>query len=120
VNRAVRNEWVRRLRSGDYAQGTGQLYRAPSNEYCCLGVLCEVAVEVGLIDKSVDGYGFRNPGEHPFWFNGVLPSAVIKWAELPDANPSIREVPLSNYNDGRDLVPRHSFTEIARLIEENL
>jgi hypothetical protein len=37
----VKGEWVRALRSGKYRQGTGAL-RSKDDEYCCMGVLCEV------------------------------------------------------------------------------
>lgn len=34
--------WVTALRSGEYAQGSGQL-KSDRGEFCCLGVLCDVA-----------------------------------------------------------------------------
>jgi hypothetical protein len=36
--------WLEALESGRYKQGKGQL-RTDLNEFCCLGVLCDVAVE---------------------------------------------------------------------------
>jgi hypothetical protein len=117
VNREVRDEWVRRLRSGEYTQGLLTLYRSSLNEYCCLGVLCEVAREAGVVERSVDGYRVDALGA---WYNGVLPPAVAEWAGLDDVDPVIRGVPLVYYNDGHGDVRRHDFTEIARLIEENL
>lgn len=38
--------WMAALRSGEYHQGTGQLQAC--SEYCCLGVLCEVAELAGV------------------------------------------------------------------------
>lgn len=40
----VREEWVRRLRSGEYRRGNGRLRRERSGTdfFCCLGVLCDV------------------------------------------------------------------------------
>lgn len=44
----IKAEWVAALRSGEYEQG----YHVLQNEegrYCCLGVLCEIAVKHGVI-----------------------------------------------------------------------
>ena len=45
----LRQEWIRRLRSGEYEQGKGCLNRF--DRYCCLGVLCELLSEQGLVEK---------------------------------------------------------------------
>lgn len=39
--------WVDALRSGEYKQGEGRLARV-DNTYCCLGVVCELAIKNGL------------------------------------------------------------------------
>lgn len=72
--------WAARLRSGKYAQGHGRL-RDGNNRYCCLGVLCELAVEHEIIPPG-------RPNEHGSWVYGpdgegsvnVLPAAVADWA----------------------------------------
>ena len=38
----LKKVWVEALRSGEYKQGKGMLYR-PEETHCCLGVLCKVA-----------------------------------------------------------------------------
>jgi len=43
----IRAAWVAALRSGEYQQGKANL-RAADNTYCCLGVLCELAVQAGV------------------------------------------------------------------------
>ena len=43
----IQAEWVAALRSGEYKQGTGVL-RSEANEFCCLGVLCDLAVKAGV------------------------------------------------------------------------
>jgi hypothetical protein len=40
VNKQLRDEWVKALRSGEYQQGRGGL--RSEDKYCCLGVLCAV------------------------------------------------------------------------------
>lgn len=121
---AVRDEWVRRLRSGDYPQGWGQL-RSPLGQFCCLGVLCEVARERGIVtfDLATNAYtSVADPDEGDY--TGQLPPAVVRWAGLPQddawaADPRVRGLPLSGWNDGYG-VQRGTFTVIATLIEEEL
>lgn len=48
----IARKWVDALRSGKYQQGKHRLGTVKENgdiEYCCLGVLCEVAVAEGVI-----------------------------------------------------------------------
>lgn len=51
MNRKLRDKWIRALRSGKYKQVTGWLKRPKSNDYCCLGVLCNVAGETRGIES---------------------------------------------------------------------
>ena len=37
---ALKRKWLKALRGGEYRQGTDALRR--ENEYCCLGVLCDI------------------------------------------------------------------------------
>lgn len=130
----IRTEWARRLRSGDYAQGKERL-RDDSNDearYCCLGVLCELAVEAGVIRYDSVMQSYYDPDEVDYVrYGGVLPPAVSRWAELIEvtddgqvltvADPVVTDptttddVPLSLLND--DGAP---FITLARLIEEQL
>lgn len=50
----VRDELVRRLRSGEYIQGKEKLAikDEEGERFCCLGVLCEMAVEEGVIQRT--------------------------------------------------------------------
>lgn len=67
----VRKAWAERLRNpGDIVQGSGRL--AAGNERCCLGVLCDLAVEAGVVPDY-------NPGD------GWPDSSVDAWAALGDA-----------------------------------
>jgi hypothetical protein len=67
----VAKKWVAALRSGKIKQTRGQLGRE-SGSRCCLGVLCDLAVEEGVITK----YRFNE---------GVLPKEVIKWSGIKDS-----------------------------------
>lgn len=49
----VRDELVKRLRSGKYIQGKEKLALKDDEgeRYCCLGVLCEMAVEESVVER---------------------------------------------------------------------
>jgi len=62
-NEDLIREWIAALRSGEYKQGYRQLKTLASCEadkvphFCCLGVLCEVAVKHAMIKlEGSDGY----------------------------------------------------------------
>lgn len=52
-----RAKWVAALRSGEYTQGIATLYDASTQQYCCLGVLCDVyEKETGnVLPKTCNG-----------------------------------------------------------------
>ena len=55
-------DWVNALRNGNFQQGKNFLNR--DNEFCCLGVLCEVA---GIEKKeSLDNLGFTYYGNDTY------------------------------------------------------
>jgi hypothetical protein len=118
----AKEAWLKALRSGEYRQGTSYLaYTDTKNStptYCCLGVLCEVAVRNGanVTKDSPDGFMSRYDKEA-----GVLPKSVQEWAGLHSAEPGVTfedniDVPLTVINDDYGL----SFEEIAELVEEQL
>ena len=95
--------WCQALRGGDYPQGGGQL-KNENAEYCCLGVLSELAVEVGVIE-SFDGDA------------ALLPETVREWAGLRSHSPTLPKCKtfphtLADWND-----EGVSFSEIADVIE---
>lgn len=115
MNKEIKTLWVKALRSGKYKQGRGAL-RNTNNEFCCLGVLCDVARKEGVIgrpkkmkDEGLYAYG-------PIGNSGVLPTVVKEWAGLTGVNPYIGPEAASNWNDAE----KKSFDEIADLIEEYL
>lgn len=48
MNKTIKRQWIKALRSGKYRQGHNSLatwdQEAQAFEYCCLGVLCEIAI----------------------------------------------------------------------------
>lgn len=124
MNREIKDKWVTALRSGDYTQGYGRLrYQNGDGErHCCLGVLCDLAVEAGVIpapttdEKGEYGYPVTNAdGIHVYDEKGVLPPDVVSWADLPSSNPRVPGFSLSGANDNGQ-----TFDQIADLIENNL
>jgi hypothetical protein len=116
-NEEVIGRWVDALRSGEYSQGKGALceFNKSNYSYCCLGVLCELAKQDGIVVKKEilycngysEGYASYNGS------SGTLPQDVITWAGLPSGNPITWAGFLTNLNDYG-----MSFTEIADVIEE--
>lgn len=96
MNKAIKQKWVKALRSGRYTQGRGRLERIVDGERhnCCLGVLCRVL-------------RFPFSGCH-----GRLDDAIAARARLSEA----AENKLIAMNDDR----RDSFAVIADYIEKEL
>lgn len=83
----IKWQWIRALRSDDYAQGKGALTRCTPDGrrfHCCLGVLCDLAVKAGVVgvdhpgDCDILGYGEHRSA-------GLPPLPVVQWAFGPDA-----------------------------------
>jgi hypothetical protein len=122
MNADVKKEWTAALLSGKYKQGQERL-RTRDDKYCCLGVLCELAAEHGIIDPGERVYsgGAYVFGTEEDFSVSYLPVAVQIWAGIgtPQAllpnetEKSNNYLSLAHANDaGR------SFKEIAELIEE--
>lgn len=126
MNPEVRQKWVEALRSGDYEQTVGYLHigKPDSNHepagYCCLGVLCELAVKSGV---KIDVYEKSTAEGSIFSYSGHsqdLPVEVKTWAGLDDAMPYV-QVESDGYLDNLSLADENdtgrTFGEIADLIE---
>ena len=104
----VKQAWVEALRSGEYNQGKGLLRHPVRDNYCCLGVLCDLhAKETG--DVWEDGFKYK-------FESMILPQEVRDWAGLSSSNPEAGDTSLAYANDngGKD------FNAIANLIEKHL
>jgi hypothetical protein len=102
--------WIERLRSGQIQQGKN-LLRDIDDRMCCLGVLCEIAVERGVIPppellRTARHSRFRYSGQH----DTFLPRPVKEWAQL-----QVSEQKYATLNDEMN----QSFNEIAGFISEN-
>jgi hypothetical protein len=116
VNKEIIKKWIEALRSGDYEQGKGQLKFG--DKYCCLGVLCEIAVKENIIEKYEHNNKSCYGEEHQLAY---LPKKIEVWVGL-DYNPKIiinnngynKEVSLVSLNDDYG----YSFKEIADVLEK--
>ena len=126
MNPEIKAKWVAALRSGEYQQGRANL-RNRAEEFCCLGVLCDLAAKEGLgswdADRRDDAYVWPNQEANLGYDVTLFPVGIKKWAGLgvvdgglgPQVivNGSLQALAIHN-DDGR------SFAQIADAIEEQL
>lgn len=112
--------WLDALRSGEYKQSTR--YLGTGDGYCCLGVLCEVAIKSGAPvkrEQTAHGGVIRYDG-----LPAYPPTSVMIWLEHPTgeevrvshktATGSLaNEVAVAELNDSW----RWNFNEIADALE---
>lgn len=108
----IKEKWVTALRSGDYKQTSGALAVRVGDDttnvaYCCLGVLCEIAVDEGVIPSGnfLEKNEIKRYDEQSTAF---LPTRVIDWSRAFTTT-----VVVAMNDEGS------SFDEIADYIEEN-
>jgi hypothetical protein len=124
MNADIRAKWTAALRSGEYQQGLTALRQyadvngrlTEQQEYCCLGVLCDLAEKEGVTSGTYDA-------EHNWWSydgrNDYLPESVREWAGLDTPSPEVplphetTLVMLAELNDD----DRWSFAQIADAID---
>ena len=114
MNKVIKQKWIAALRSGEYKQGKGQLHNS-KGEFCCLGVLCDLAVKEGVVQKTA--------GDSDLHYDGATltpPPSVQKWAGSDlscldiDTVVGIEEEYYTELNDDGDSL---TFDQIADLIE---
>jgi|SRR5690348_17869072 len=120
MNADIKKLWLEALRSGEYKQGKSALHQKYRGEdrYCCLGLLCEIAAQKGIVTKVIDVDDGRASYDGEALF---LPQRVVEWAELltSSGDPTVEYKDhfehLSTLNDDGK-----RFTTIASLIEKSL
>jgi hypothetical protein len=120
----IKKRWVDALRSGEYQQGRELLVQNDvlGDRFCCLGVLCEIAVADGILIR--EGHEYYAKDNKTDVSDAILPMAVLRWADLPDQGHNAPEVPiplreaayLTTLNDQLE----YNFGQIADVIEEKL
>ncbi len=107
-----KTKWLDALRSGKFKQGQGLLYDNKTDEYCCLGVACKIA----LPDNDPPENEFIDAEKYDV---GEVPKIIIGNSGIP--------IVLSEMNDGvcgngitQSTIAGKNFIEIADWIEKNL
>lgn len=132
MNQEIKKLWVDDLRSGEFEQGRNYLRRVAadgSEKFCCLAVLCEIAVKHQIIDPPVQetiaedfvAYSYQKDAnaENAMRYS-VLPPTVRDWAGLNTVCGDYVLINAANHvlSDHND----HgcTFEEIAKAIEDQL
>ncbi|WP_326565118.1 hypothetical protein VSH64_25070 [Amycolatopsis rhabdoformis] len=110
----IKAKWIAALRSGEYEQGKRVLVE--NDRFCCLGVLCDLAAQAGVVVRFSSQRGFESTSDPRDVSELSLPRAVEAWAKLGSFDPKVGGYALSTWNDSRDA----TFSEIADLIEAHL
>lgn len=101
VNKANMRLWVAALRSKKFKQINGNLKRISliTNEvigHCCLGVVCELAIEAGVVIHSVTaphGEGAESAAVVFSGSTGYLPTPALTWLGIEDSE--VGDIPIS-------------------------
>lgn len=122
----IKEKWIEALTSGEYEQGRKAL-RTPDNKYCCLGVLCDLAVKAGIAKWEqpdgkwaivhIDVDDIKNTTD---FGTGLLPKFIRDWSGVKSDDGTMSTptgiYSLTYMND----IQRHDFARIAEIIEGNL
>lgn len=116
MNKEIKAKWLTALRGGKYKQGSGFLRISQDgveDRFCCLGVLCDLAVKAGVTAVLNENYE-TSYGRNYDTSTAVLPFHVQEWAGLSSKAGSYDggERSLTGDNDGG-----MTFAQIADIIE---
>ena len=112
MKKEIAVKWAEALRGGKYEQHTSALANRDRTRHCCLGVLCELAIEDGVELET-------HSGEVHYSFEGEatgLPGVVMDWADMDTA---IGQLPGNYVSLDVENDTGMSFGEIADLIERH-
>lgn len=115
MKKKIMKQWVAALRSGEFEQTKNKLDNLKGG-YCCLGVLCTLALNEGVCDFNIgDDNGYSTKIGTYDNAEGMLPKSVMKWAGMATADGMI-------VGQGRLTILNDSgvdFKTIAGIIETN-
>jgi len=102
-------KWLAELRSGKYLQGDTDL-RSKDDEYCCLGIACELFEVPRNLSQSGERYEYDG---HSATAPSEVVAALALYSELGSSQP--RDIDsLAGLNDSGK-----TFEEIADLVEKD-
>jgi hypothetical protein len=101
----LKKEWLRRLRSDEYKQGTARLCGIETTgdeevkRFCCLGVATDMAAEEGVVrwdetrrkefEVGIEQVPVVAPGSS-MPETGLLNKEVMNYMGIPESNPSLK------------------------------
>ena len=99
MKQEIADKWVAALRSGEYTQAREVLACETRTKHCCLGVLCELAIEDGVemdvveaeYDDSLNEYPDRSTYTLFAGEAGGLPATVQQWADVKSRDAWIQK-----------------------------
>ena len=116
INPDIKERWLTALRSGEYVQAEGELRRGDG--FCCLGVLCDILSEDLDTEWTVRTF-WNDRSRSAYEFAGQYTTLPLRVERLIGLDPDsfMNFTPLTTRNDGIDGSSKHSFAEIADIIE---
>lgn len=113
MKRDIAEQWAKALESGEYKQGLNYLHSEKDGEhkFCCLGVLCELALKAGVKMKTRKVFK-TEPATEYNRERFYIPGEVQAWAGMKYGD--------GVYNDFECLIKDNDtgtpFPEIAKII----
>ncbi|MEK6860402.1 MAG: hypothetical protein AABY07_00385 [Nanoarchaeota archaeon] len=117
MKQEIAEKWADALESGKYQQGKGGLHK--DNQFCCLGVLCDIFSRENNKRWISDDI---SPFNSILGKDDILPSKVKRWAGMKSATGILKSNDLVTYNDAPQQVKKRkdfNFKDIAGLIRRN-
>ena len=118
MEETIKDAWLEALESGEFKKGKMTLKKTVRGEaeYCCLGVLCELAARE--IDVSINE-ATKGNGTIYTSYNGLtysLPRSVMEWAGMRSSQGIIPQLDtnLARINDDTD-----TFEQVIDVIREH-
>lgn len=116
MKKAIADKWIKALKSGKYKQGVYAL--KSEDNYCCLGVLCDIAIkEDPSLGRWQSGAFFTKDNA----FIGGLPPAVMRWSGVKNDGGVIPKKVSTHFNletlAGLNDSGKYSFKDIAKVIK---
>lgn len=88
MNQEILKLWIADLRANGAKQGSGML--SSNGKDCCLGRLCWLAVQAGVVEYALDGAGNASFfSDYGLRSECTLPQAVIDWVGATSRDPEL-------------------------------
>jgi hypothetical protein len=109
MKKQINDLWILELRSGKYKEGKDQL-RTVNNEWCPLGVLCDLAVSHNEVVRELDKNGYLYGG-----FRFQADPKTVTWAGLKNPHGFCPQI---GFTIPQLMVQGKDFVQIAELLEK--